>query len=246
MPARVTLERFAARSEAGGNGDPEWRPLGAGGGPARADAEPDAEAGATVTPGPPGAAGPETAGPAAAVAEPAPGPAMPADEPEAPPEREAAPSEEVARTAAIERLADALHGLGAEIDALRAEARTRAAACARDALVEALPALARAAFAEEAATAVAALAHTADTADAAGIELHLSEADHDRVLEAVAGRGVAPGLATGIGPDLAPGELRLTWPEGGAELSRQALARSLRDRIERALRQDETEEETAA
>lgn len=135
-----------------------------------------------------------------------------------------------ARDAELARLVAALEQLALGLEGARAEAWTAAVRLAAEAAAGTVPALAEAGFVAAAAEAIRAALPDAPGGDVA---LRLSEADHDRVLEALAG-AQAPDLdrlAARIDPGLAPGELRLDWPEGGLELDRARLAEAMRARL---------------
>ena len=147
--------------------------------------------------------------------------------------------------AMIETLAAQLGDLDERVAQLCAKARREAVCRVVAALEAALPELAGAKFAHVAADA---LAEIVERAPGAEVALHLSETDHDAVLEALSGRDGQPQrLAPRLDPALAPGELRLAWPDGGAALSAAALSQSWRTRLRRALDPDLTDpdEETA-
>ena len=157
--------------------------------------------------------------------------AMPSSEaPRAEPAPDTAADTAASRDAELARLVAALEQLAGGLDGLRAGAWPAAVRLAAEAAVETLPALAEAGFAAEAAAAIRAVLPDAPGGEVA---LRLSEPDHDRVLEALAGAETPAldRLAARIDPGLAPGELRLDWPEGGLALDRDRLAEAMRARL---------------
>jgi len=175
------------------------------------------------------------------------GPDAPATAPSADPHTGSrAPEESTAadaarRSAEIERLAAALARIGPEIDRLAAEAREAAANRAEAALTAAMPHLARAGFAAEAAAAIRGLSDAAP----GRARIEIAPEDEPALAEALAAAGACERLVLTPMRGLAPGSLHLSWAEGGAELTADALADDLIARIRRCFENATAREEPA-
>ena len=168
--------------------------------------------------------------------------APPAPEPPPPPAPEPAP--EPAATGAA-RLAAALEQLDSASESLRLAAFDHARTVCRDAVHAALPKVLAAGFAAAVADAIDGLT-AAGPSD--GLELRLSETDHDLMVETLAAR--VPPLPEGIGlrldPALAPGQTRLVWRDGGARIDAEALTAAALARLAEIVPPAIPEQETAA
>ena len=168
----------------------------------------------------PGAA-PDVADPCAA-AEPSP----PADDPPADPDAE--------RRECLSRIAAALEAVAADQAALREQWRADAAAALGAAAAEVVPRLARAGLA----------AHVAELAARLGrdgrwphLALHAAPGDAGEIGEAIRTAGPQT-LEIVPDPGLAPGSVRLSWKDGGAEIDAEAIAATALERLRRALAPD--------
>jgi len=166
----------------------------------------------------------------------------PAPLPAQPPAPTPAPE---AATDGADRLAAALEGLDAAGEPLRRAAFDHARTVCLDAVRGALPTVLAAGFAAAVVEAIDALTAAGPCA---GLELRLSETDHDLMVEALAGR--RPPLPARIGlrldPALGAGQTRLVWRDGGARIDAEALAAAALDRLAEDMPSAHPEQETAA
>lgn len=153
----------------------------------------------------------------------------PPGEAEPPPEPEIDP--EVERRACLSRIAGTLNGISRDQEALGAQWIAAAAAAFGAAAESAVPRMARAGLAGLVAETVEKIAR-----EARPPRLELRAAPEDtaaigEALSAIAARPVA------LRPDesLAPGEVRLGWEAGGAEIDAEAIAAAALDCFARAL-----------
>lgn len=168
----------------------------------------------------------EAAPPPAAAAVP-PEPAVPAPEPT--PEPEIDP--EAARLERLRRIAAALEAIAADQAALSARWVSEAASAFGAAAERVLPQLARAGFAGVVAESVAALARDGRWP---GLELSVAP-DEMAEIEVALGTAGHGGVTLRADPALAPGEVRLGWTGGGAEIDVEAIAGAALEHLRRAL-----------
>lgn len=156
------------------------------------------------------------------------------DQAEAAPPDSAEPARdaEAERNALIGRIAAALEAVAADQAALRSRCIESVAAALGGTAEELLPRLAREGFAALAAEAV-------ETVARRGRWPHLElRAAAETAAEVQAALGdAAPSLRLEITPDaaLGPGEVRLGWTGGGAEIDLETIAETALDRFRRAL-----------
>ena len=164
--------------------------------------------------------------PDAAAPSEAPEPSPPAEDPPVDPEAE--------RRACLRRISAALETIAADQAALRARLTADAAAALGAAAAEVVPRLARDGLA----------AHVAEMAERVArdgrwtcLELCAAPDDAREIGKAIRADGPT---TVEIKPDpcLAPGNVRLYWQSGGAEIDAEAIANAALDRVRRALATD--------
>lgn len=145
-----------------------------------------------------------------------------ATEPEFVPEPE--PDPETQRTAGLLRIADSLETLAAEHAGLRSRCIGQATAALGTAAAALLPALAREGFP----ALVADTARTiAENAEWPQLRITLAPDEAELVQRFLGDSAAAPRIRVAARPDAVPGEARIDWDGGGAELDAQAMAAAL-------------------
>ncbi|MGF1500237.1 MAG: hypothetical protein ACFBSD_00330 [Paracoccaceae bacterium] len=139
----------------------------------------------------------------------------------------------VAAPCAIERLTELLNEIVASLGDARAEAETRSAEAMVRAAEKALPALVESGFPAEVGAASLALLRRGAPVP---VTLRISPADNLSLRSALEEATLPDGLTICEDPTLTPGQARLGWEDGGADLDAERLTKAALAALDTALR----------